>query len=462
MKTRSIASSLVTMSLGALLSACGGAELSDGSDAYDGAPAGDALSDIQEVSQQITACDDNQYDHWRYLSALAVAAANELGRWDISDFVKNGNNIKLSPTGLARCKNGCDNVQAILSMQDDATKVVPRHDPPLLRQYMVAFYDRQVNWNRTNPVPEHKLKLVAVSDDVCGLRYHFDVESEGSSSTSTTTNTSTNTNTSTTTSTGLSGTTEIKPTSQYKCLDIASSGQHDGAGVQQYNCSGQANQKFTIEHQGNNQYRIKANHSGKCLSVVNNANYDGANLEQRTCGSSNSQLFQLNSKGNQLYEIRNVNSGKCIDIKSYGYGDGQGAQIYNCSNGANQIFQMQSLSSGGTGGGSNPPPPPPPGPGPKPKPKPQTLWSHLKFAGEHENRYLMFQATDSQVSIDPMATLISGGSSSSSGACVETGTTMPVANGTIGHCCMVKTSSGMKQGKITAIPNNTRMLMCKY
>lgn len=453
MKTRSIASSLVTMSLGALLSACGGAELSDGSDAYDGTLANDALSDIQEVSQQITACDDNQYDHWRYLSALAVAAANELGRWDISDFVKSGNNIKLSPTGLARCTNGCENIQAILSMQDDATKVVPRHDPPLLRQYMVAFYDRQVNWNRSNPVPEHTLKLAAVSDDLCGLRYHFDVSSSASGSTSTTTSTSTST------TSGLSGTTEIKPTSQYRCMDIAGMGQHDGAGVQQYQCSGQGNQKFSVEHQGNNNYRIKAVHSGKCLSVVNNATHDGANLEQRTCGSSNSQLFQLNSKGHQLYELRNVNSGKCVDIKSYGYGDGQGAQLYSCSGGANQTFQMQSLSTG-SGGGSSPPPPP--GPGPKPKPKPSVLWSHLKFAGEHENRYLMFQSTESQVSIDPMATLISGGSSSSSGACTETGSVMPISNGTVGHCCMVKTPQGMKQGKIATIPRNTLMLQCKY
>lgn len=455
MKTRSIASSLVTMSLGALLSACGGAELSDGSDAHDGALSDDSLSDIQEVSQQITACDDNQYDHWRYLSALAVAAANELGRWDISDFVKSGNNIRLSQTGLARCTNGCENIQGILSMQEDATRVVPRHDPPLLRQYMVAFYDRQVTWNRNNPVPDHKLKLVAVSDDVCGLRYHFNVDTGSDASGSSTNTNTTNTNTNTS---GLSGTTEVKPTSQYKCLDIANTGHHDGAGVQQYQCSGQANQKFTVEHQGNNSYHLKASHSGKCLSVVNNATHDGANLEQRTCGSSNSQLFQLNSKGNQLYEIRNVNSGKCVDIKSYGYGDAQGAQIYNCSSGANQTFQMQNLSTS-NGGGANPPPP---GPKPKPKPKPSVLWSHLKFAGEHENRYLMFQSTDTQVSIDPMATLISGGSSSSSGACRETGTTMPAANGTIGHCCMVKTPQGMKQGKITAIPNNSRMLMCKY
>ncbi len=125
MKIGTIASTLVTLSLGASLTACGGAELSDGSQLPgDETASGDVMSDFEpeyvQIGEEITACDDQQYDHWRNLAALAVASANELGRWNSAkDFVKTNVNgqpaIALSNEGLARCTNNCDNIKAILS-----------------------------------------------------------------------------------------------------------------------------------------------------------------------------------------------------------------------------------------------------------------------------------------------------------------------------------------------------------
>lgn len=430
MKPRSIASTLATVSLGAFFSACGGADIPEGSEAAGNQAAErELMSSYEEVSQEVTSCDDHQYDHWRYLSALAVASANELGRWDISDFSKVGGKIALSSSGLARCTRGCEDIVAILQMQNDETRVVPRHDPGLLRQYMIAFYDRQVNFNKTNPLPAHLLTLAGVSDDLCGLRYHFDVDTPST----------------TTTASGLSGTTEFKPTSQYRCMDIVGVSSSDGATVQQYSCSGGSNQKFTVEPQGNNNYRLKANHSGKCLGVANNAANDGALIEQRTCGANNSQLFQLNGKGNGLFELRNTNSGKCLDVKGGGVGDGALFQLYACHGGANQTFATSGLSTaavGSTGGSAV---------------SPASLWSRLKFAGEHENKYLMFQSTQDQVSIDPMGTMITGGSSSSSGACTESATSR-IGNDQPGDCCIV---SG-RSGRFAISTWNTKTLLCKY
>lgn len=430
MKPRSIASTLATVSLGAFFSACGGADVPDGSASASNEFAGQELtSNYEEVAQEVTSCDDHQYDHWRYLSALAVASANELGRWDISDFSKVGGKIALSSSGLARCSRGCEDIVGILQMQNDETRIVPRHDPGLLRQYMIAFYDRQVNFNRTNPSAPHALTLAGVSDDVCGLRYHFDVDSPSTS----------------TTVTGLSGTTEFKPTSQYRCMDIVGVSGNDGATVQQYSCSGGANQKFTVEAQGNNNYRLKANHSGKCLGVANNATHDGALIEQRSCGANNSQLFQLNNKGNGLFEIRNVNSGKCMDVKGGGYSDGALIQLYSCHGGANQTFATSGLNTSAVNSTSGS------------AVNPASLWSRLKFAGEHDNKYLMFQSTQDQVSIDPMGTMITGGSSSSSGACTESSTTR-LGNADPGDCCVV---SG-RYGKFVTSPWNSKTLLCKY
>jgi hypothetical protein len=391
--------------------------------------ADEAMSDIEQLNQEVTACDDSQYDHWRYLSALAVASANELGRWNApKDFIREATNnsprILLSAEGLARCTNGCWNVKAILELQNTETGVIPRHDPMLLRQYMSAYWERQVNYNVNYPAPNHTLALASVSDDVCGLRYHYNV-SGGTTSTTT----------------GLQGTSELKAASAYKCMDVVGNTANDGAQIQQYSCSGGANQKFTLEAQANSTYRLKASNSGKCLGVVNSSTANGALLEQRTCGANNSQTFQLNSKGTGFYELKHVASGKCVDIQSGGTADGQRAQIYACSGGNNQKFQATGFTSGTTSTSSV---------------TPSTLFGQLKFAGETDNAYLAFQSTSTQVSIDPMGTLVDGGSGSSSGSCWQ-GATVIDSSARAGQCCTVNGQFfTLKQS-----PWNAKTFFCK-
>jgi hypothetical protein len=430
MKTGSIASNLVALSLGALFTACGGAEMNDGSQLSNGdyADSDEMLSNFDEVQEEVTVCDDSQYDHWKYLSGLAVAAANELGRWDASkDFYKENTNINprilLSSTGLARCNpTGCPNVSAILQMQNTETGAVPRHDPMLLRQYMVTYFTRQVNNGGT--APNHTLTFLKNEPDLCGLRYYFTVG--GGTSTSTT---------------GVSGTSELKATSAYKCMDIVANSASDGAQVQQYSCSGGSNQKFTVEASGSS-YRLKANNSGKCLGVANNATNDGALLEQRTCGANNSQLFNLTSKGNGAFEFKNVQSGKCIDIQGGGTADGQRAQLYSCHGGANQTIQATGLTSGGTTTTSSV--------------TPSTLWSQLKFAGEVDNKYLMFKSDATTVSIDPMGTMTNGGSGTTSGSCFTGGTVYSTTN-ISGACCSV---NGV-YGTLSVSTFNPKWYVCK-
>jgi hypothetical protein len=225
-------------------------------------------------------------------------------------------------------------------------------------------------------------------------------------------------------------------------MDIVGNTGNDGAQVQQYSCSGGANQKFTLEAQANNSYRLKANNSGKCLGVANSSTANGAMLEQRSCGANNSQAFQLNSKGAGLYELKHVASGKCVDMQSGGFSDGVRAQIYACHGGANQTFQAPGLTTGSSSSGSSV--------------SPAALFSQLKFAGETDNRYLAFQSTGTQASIDPMGTLIDGGSGSTSGGCYE-GSTVVSSTNIAGSCCTV---SG-KYYTLQRSPWNTKTYLCK-
>jgi hypothetical protein len=423
MDTRIIASNLVALPLSAFLTACGGAETSTGTQSFDDETSfgevGSAFEpEFGQFDEEITACDDQHFDHWRHLAALAVASANELGRWNAArDFRKTqASAIELSPEGLARCVDSCENIKTILELQDDVTKIIPRHDPAMLRQYLVGFYERQVAWNSSNPVADHSLKLAAVSPDICGFRYHFDVTSPQY----------------------WSGTTDMKPVHSNKCADVEAESTADGAQVIQYACWGGNNQKFAVESQGNNNYRLKNVRSGKCIGVVNGATNDGAALEQRWCGANNSQLFQLTAKNNNTFEIKNVASGRCVDVRYNSVDNMAALQIFGCHGGANQTFAMNVASTTT-----------------KTPVVPATLVNQLKFAGDTENKYLMFQSTSSQASIDPMGTMVAGGYTAKSGSCVDGATVY--GHGVAGNCCSVNG----KLGSLAQSPWNKKLAYCK-
>ncbi len=437
MKTPTIASTLATLSLGALLSACGGAEphsMSDHEGIYDDVGAAEA-SQFEQLEQPLTICDDQQYDHWRYLSALAVATANEIGRWKASeDFQLSNGMVALSPAGLARCKNACDNVKAILELQNSYTSMIPRHDPHLLRQYLVAFYDRQVNYDRSNPGEAHELTPSHVTTAECGLRYHYEArKAPGAASSS-----------------NLNGGSELKALHSGKCMDVYFASTADGAALHQYACTGNSNQRFTLDSQGGGKYRLKANHSGKCVAVANGSTSDGAILEQRTCNNSNAQMFHVTDKGNQQYEIKNVASNRCMDVRYWSQGDFAVTQQSACHGGNNQRFIMTGLSSGsgsnGSSSGSN-----------SPLNNPSDLRHRLKFAGEHQNAYLAFQHTSTQVSIDPMGTMVDGGSTAQSGSCVYGSTIYDPSRTSSNRCCI----SDGRYGKLQQSTFNRSLYYCR-
>jgi Ricin-type beta-trefoil lectin domain-like len=445
MKTWTIASTLVALSLGASLTACGGAEISDGSQLPgDEVASGELMSDFEpeyvQIGEEVTSCDDNQYDHWRNLAALAVASANELGRWNTAkDFVKSGTGIALSSEGLARCTNGCENIKAILELQNDVSKIIPRHDPALLRQYMGTFLDRQITWSKNNPVPDHTLKLAAVSNDVCGFRYHFDVVGAGSTTTTTTSSGSSNT---------WGGTTALVPTHSWKCVNAQNNSTADNVTAVQDNCAQIPTQVWTMENKGGSNYQFK-NGAGKCLGVANNATNDGATVTVQSCNGASGQLFTATHKGSNNFEIKNTSSNKCLDVSSGTSAAGLRMQIYACHGGANQTYNLPTATLGGaattttttTAASSI---------------NPSVLFNQLKFAGETENKFLMFQSTATQASIDPMGTMIDGGSKATSGSCLE-GATQLDSDNLSGKCCVV---SG-KYGTLQVSTWNKKLYYCK-
>src|SRR5690606_28587189 len=119
---------------------------------------------------------------------------------------------------------------------------------------------------------------------------------------------------------------------------------------------------------------------------------------------------------------------------------------------ANQTFQAPGLSSGSGSNSST-------STTSSSSVVPSSLWSQLKFAGELDNKYLMFRADATTVSIDPMGTMVDGGGSASSGSCVASSPYLDLKGGNhTGECCILsKDSSGrITYGKLAVAPFNSK------
>jgi hypothetical protein len=127
-------------------------------------------------------------------AALAVAMANELGRWDpLNDLVMGGNGMtQLSSTGAGRCKDGCKNTKGLLSQQsDELLSWVDQNVfiPNVLRSDLQSAFGRQrdliANLTQNNKPalpPAHKLTLVGGPTNLgkgsCGPHYIYQVDNE--------------------------------------------------------------------------------------------------------------------------------------------------------------------------------------------------------------------------------------------------------------------------------------------
>lgn len=414
MKNWTIASTLVTLSLGAFVSACGGAETTMSADEPGLESVDDTAAAFDSNAEALTVCDDLQYDHWRHIAALGVAAANELGRWNATlDFTFNGT-LQLSAQGLARCKNGCQNVKAILELQTNGAGVIPRHDPQLLVSKLQAFYSRQQAWDSNNggAIP-HDLTLSRVDTASCGYRYWFkDTQKR------------------------LSGTTTIKSAFNNKCVDIT--GTADGTYMQQWTCDGGNDQNITFEAMPSG-YRLKNNASGKCFRATNATN--SSLFDQRTCGTTDDFLFDALEISSGKYAIKSRKSGLCLDVTGFSTADGQKLQQYSCSGGSNQQWYMTvSSASGPLASGDQ-----------------ARMVNMLNWVGNGENPYIQFQNNATEVSIDPMGTMVDGGATAQSNACTEASSVYDTVTSWAGKCCEVDG----KYGKFAASAWNKNLYTCK-
>ncbi|MEO8184633.1 MAG: RICIN domain-containing protein [Deltaproteobacteria bacterium] len=228
-------------------------------------------SPFGSAAEAVAACegDDLQYDFNAFAASLAVASAAELGRWEAStDFVVKYGKLELSATGELHC-GGCNNIRALLRLQDDASSAVPYHSPSVLRSKLTTWHARQ-----TTELTKLVDKMLTVDKGVF----------------------------------------RIKNRASGKYMQV-----HGGL----YTDNALVEQRWAASQPGSDQWRLVLDHtmhklinvrSGKCLELTQDAGVDNIAIVQRTCSSGALQKFGFATIGDAAYTIR-TKTGFALDVK---------------------------------------------------------------------------------------------------------------------------------------------------
>ncbi|MET8975165.1 family 43 glycosylhydrolase [Streptomyces sp. NPDC004539] len=147
---------------------------------------------------------------------------------------------------------------------------------------------------------------------------------------------------------GPSGETAATPTAYTlvnrnsgKCLDLSGSSSADGANVQQWTCTGGANQKWRVEDLGDDTSRLVNVASGKVLDTADCSTADGADLRQWSWLNNRCQRSRLVFTATGDYvRIVNENSGKVADVADCGTADGTDVRQWTWLNNTCQQWRL--------------------------------------------------------------------------------------------------------------------------
>jgi endoglucanase len=131
-------------------------------------------------------------------------------------------------------------------------------------------------------------------------------------------------------------------TNSNSCVDATGYGTANGTTVQQWACgSGQSNQEWQFQSQGNGVYSVvNRNAPSETWNVTNNGTADGSLLQLWTYGGASNEQWTPVSLGNGLYKFVGVGSGRCLDVPGASTANGVQLQIYDCNGTAAQSFRL--------------------------------------------------------------------------------------------------------------------------
>ena len=113
-----------------------------------------------------------------------------------------------------------------------------------------------------------------------------------------------------------------------RCLDVVGGVRTAGAGINIYDCVGQANQAWTLTTAG----ELRVYDATMCLDVVGQDTSAPAALQIYGCNGGANQRFRVNADGS----IAGVQSGLCLDVTGGRTANGTTVGLWTCNGQSNQ------------------------------------------------------------------------------------------------------------------------------
>ncbi|MAM88802.1 MAG: hypothetical protein CME36_15970 [unclassified Hahellaceae] len=157
---------------------------------------------------------------------------------------------------------------------------------------------------------------------------------------------------------------EIRPENSALCLDVDTrqGAMMPGAGVNQWHCNGERQQRWKVVRVADGFYKLLAQQSQMALDVSGGSQNDGARLQQWNDLGNTAQTFAIEAVGGDRYRIVNRRSGKVVDVSGKSREAGAPLIQWRWLNSANQKFQfIRKDTPGPVVGPENPPPATPSG-----------------------------------------------------------------------------------------------------
>ncbi|WNV92132.1 pectinesterase family protein [Umezawaea sp. Da 62-37] len=110
----------------------------------------------------------------------------------------------------------------------------------------------------------------------------------------------------------------------------------NGALVQQWGCSGDTWQQFTLTTAASGTYALTNTNSGRCLDIPSGSTESGVQLQQWGCSGATNQQWRLVASGSGTYQVVNAASGLCLANKDASTASGAAIIQESCTANTNK------------------------------------------------------------------------------------------------------------------------------
>ncbi|MFI7642837.1 pectinesterase family protein [Nonomuraea sp. NPDC049400] len=140
---------------------------------------------------------------------------------------------------------------------------------------------------------------------------------------------------------------QLKVTKSGMCLDVVGGSQDNGAQLQQWGCTPDAWQQFTVVSAGPGVYTIRNVNSGRCLDVPNGAATSGLRLQQWGCGdgAKSNQLWRFVASGSGTYQVVSAATGLCMSDEGASTAAGAAVIQETCTANTNKQWAFSPVSN---------------------------------------------------------------------------------------------------------------------